>query len=409
MNRATRAFLECAGGILLVSCLFAAPALLLGLSARQTALGCLYLGASAALTRALALRTVALWQYAPLCALAAAAALALPLPLLSRAALCIGCALVALMRLYGRVTRREILLDTPGPFGTVLFAAAYLAGAVWDDARVRTLSCLLCALYVLCIMAWRMQTGLGAFLSRYGTIARLPERQIRYASRGVLAACCLLAVLCMALLAVSGAERAVYALGSLLLSGLRFLLSLLPAGQETPAEEAAPEPMEQAGGMMPMEAGEPSAFMQLLQAVLSFLVTAALALGLVCLAAYCVYALCRRFAGRGAQSGDRAEFIAPPTRTERLSRRRGRDADMPLPFTPEGAVRRAFIQTVRRRRRERPEASMTPREIEDFAGLEPGETRGMLHDLYARARYGGGVTREEARALKARLKQKAHP
>ena len=39
--------------------------------------------------------------------------------------------------------------------------------------------------------------------------------------------------------------------------------------------------------------------------------------------------------------------------------------------------------------------------------MEPGEARSALHALYARARYGGGVTREEARALRMTLKRRA--
>ena len=80
---------------------------------------------------------------------------------------------------------------------------------------------------------------------------------------------------------------------------------------------------------------------------------------------------------------------------------------MALPFTPEGAVRRAFMAAVRSRTRARPGPALTPQEIEDFAGMEAGEARSALHALYARARYGGGVTREEARALRMTLKRRA--
>ena len=69
MKRLTRAALECAGGMLLLCCAFAAPALLLGLSADGALLCGAYLCAATIATRALARRTSALWQYIPLCAL----------------------------------------------------------------------------------------------------------------------------------------------------------------------------------------------------------------------------------------------------------------------------------------------------------------------------------------------------
>ncbi len=404
MKRLTRAALSCAGAMLLLCCAFAAPALLLGLAAGDALVCCAYLCAAAAATYALARETSALWQYVPLCALCSAAALLLPAHPYARGAACALCALLSLWRLYGRAARREILPDTPGYFATALFVAAYAAGAFWQDARVRTMALWLCALYALVTLVWRAQQNLGAFLSRYGAAARLPERQLRAATRGVLAVCCLLALLSMCLLAASGAERIVYALGSLLLAGLRFLFSLLPAGKDAPVEEAEPAPLSPLGGLPQAEAREPSAIWQFLQEALGFLVLAALIVGALWLAGYLAYSLYKRFARGAAQAGDRVEFIAPPTREERLRREKGRADAPPLPFTPEGAVRRMFVSAVRARTRERPPQALTPREIEDFAGMEPGDARQTLHRLYARARYGGGVTREEARALRRTLK-----
>ncbi|WP_102412816.1 hypothetical protein [Beduinella massiliensis] len=407
MKRLTRAALECAGGMLLLCCAFAAPALLLGLSADGALLCGAYLCAVTIATRALARRTSALWQYIPLCALCCAAALLLPAPPYARYAACALCALLSLWRLYGRAARKDILPDTPSYYAAALFVLAYAAGTLRQDARVQAMALSLCALYALVTLVWRAQQSLGAFLSRYGAAARLPERQLRRTTRGVLAVCCVLALLSMGLLAASGAERIVYALGSLLLAGVRFLFSLLPAGQEAPAEDAGPMERPELGGLPQAEATEPSALWQLLQAVLSFAVMAALIVGALLLLGYLAYSLYKRFARGAAQTGDRVEFIAPPTREERLRREKGRTDAPPLPFTPEGAVRRMFLSAVRAQTRKRPPQALTPREIEDFAGMEPGEAREALHRLYARARYGGGVTREEARALRRILKGKA--
>lgn len=407
MRRRTRAALGVLGCALLACCALSAPALLLGMDAGQTALCCAYLCLCVAITHALCACTRALWQYVPACALTCAAAALLPVCLPLRIASGALCAVLCVWRLYGRAAGKPVLPDTPAYPALAVFVIACVAGAALQDERVVRLSCALCVPYALTAMAFRAQENLGAFLSRYGMIARLPERRVRAGARGMLIACCALAALCMALMALSGAERIAYLAGGLLLSCLRFLVSLLPSGGDAPQEPSLDTPGGGMGGLPAVEAAEPSAFWLLMQQVLRVLTIGALAAGAVALTVYCIYRLSRRFGEGGAQAGDRAEFIAPPTREERLRRARAKGVDVALPFTPEGAVRRAFVAEVRSRTRARPGPALTPQEIEDFAGMEPGEARSALHELYARARYGGGVTREEARALRMTLKRRA--
>lgn len=407
MRRHTRAVLAAIGCALLACCALSAPALLLDMDAGQTALCCAYLCLCVALTHGLCAYPRALWQYVPACALICAAAALLPVRLPLRIASGALCGVLCVWRLYGRAAGKAVLPDTPAYPALAVFVIACVAGAALQDERVVRLSCALCVPYALAVMAFRAQENLGAFLSRYGTIARLPERRVRAGTRGMLIACCALAALCMVLMALSGAERIVYLAGSLLLSCLRFLVSLLPSGREASQEPSMDTPGGGMGGLPAVEAVEPSAFWLLMQQVLRVLTVGALAVGAVALVIYCIYHLSRRFGAGGVQAGDRAEFIAPPTREERLRRARARGRDAALPFTPEGAVRRAFVAEVRAHTRARPDPSLTPQEIEDFAGMEPGEARSALHALYARARYGGGVTREEARALRTMLKRRA--
>ena len=407
MRRHTRAALGVLGCALLACCALSAPALLLGMDAGQTALCCAYLCLCVALTHGLCVYTRALWQYVPACALACAAAALLPVYLPLRIASGALCGVLCAWRLYGRAAGKPVLPDTPAYPALAVFVIACVTGAALQDERVVRLSCALCVPYALTAMAFRAQENLGAFLERYGTIARLPERRVRAGARGMLIACCLLAALCMVLMALSGAERIAYLAGSLLLSCVRFLVSLLPEGSDAPQEPAMDTPGGGMGGLPAVEAAEPSALWLLMQQVLRVLTVGALAVGAVALAVYCIYRLSRRFGEGGVQAGDRAEFIAPPTREERLRWARAKGTGATLPFTPEGAVRRAFMAAVRSRTRERPGPALTPQEIEDFAGMEPGEARSALHELYARARYGRGVTREEARALRTTLKRRA--
>jgi len=114
-------------------------------------------------------------------------------------------------------------------------------------------------------------------------------------------------------------DRAVRAIGSFLLSILRFLAGLLPAYEPPPALETAPDPPSpDFGGMIASEAAQTPRWLELLQDILRIALLTAFACAVLCAVLYGIYRLYRRFHENRPGDGDLREYIGPVLEKERL-------------------------------------------------------------------------------------------
>lgn len=98
------------------------------------------------------------------------------------------------------------------------------------------------------------------------------------------------------------------------------------------------------------------------------------------------------------------------TETREKVQRRRRERLSPLDFSPGARIRREYRKYILSRPgRNRIEASHTPAQLEEAAGgpgKGPDDDRKLIHDLYEKARYGGGkVTGEDLEEMRAAVRR----
>lgn len=140
-------------------------------------------------------------------------------------------------------------------------------------------------------------------------------------------------------------------------------------------------------------------------AVIAFVVSIGVLVGI----GYAILILVHRFYKPAAVAGDMQEFIDEKTETSFIenTEKKSNDSLFSSLFHPNAAVRKRFKKQIQKGSASNKKAgntipvSLTPAELEEYAGLSNDERTRLLHTLYEKARYSkDGCTKEDVALLK---------
>ncbi|WP_434687137.1 sodium:solute symporter [Hungatella sp. SB206] len=274
----------------------------------------------------------------------------------------------------------------------------YIAGYFIPSSRLMTAGYAGLYLVILFYLLHLQLHSCDSFLSMHPATDQIPKSQMKLVNGVYMAV----------FLAVTGAFMAVFSLlhlnwlvnglKSVLTAILRFLASFLP--------EAVNEPVESmpSGSFIPPELGEEAAAPSLIAKILDAALTAAAVVFIVLLAVYLLrqlfFLLIRLLKPR--EDGDEKEFMKPAVVFSRIHTGQAKGTPLWRDFTIEGRIRRAYKKEILRRLKVRSRISRTetPEELEHKSGFpEEPSLCGIYDQVYEKARYGNGCTKEDLERL----------
>ncbi len=325
----------------------------------------------------------------------------------ARAAFIVLSVIIIVIRIGGRVRDAGTVLNSPHFATVILFAALYILGVLLENNFLMQLNYYLAFAYVLIILCYMNFTSLEGYLEVNKEVENIPIRTIGRTNNLMLLGYLGLTVAVMLLMPLLGLDRAIRAAWQGIMAFIRFLSSL--RGAEEVAETVPPEP-EAIGGeqMGPMDFGvqeEPPVWVEALYHALSVALAVAVGIMVVIGIVYAVYRIVKAFYRPPKDNDDVTEFISESDDRESAGGIGGILGRIREVFdnSPNMTVRKAYRKRVRQKKAELL-ASMTPKELEDAAGIPEGEGRSTLHELYEKARYSReGCSAEDVQKLKKAL------
>ena len=304
-------------------------------------------------------------------------------------------------------------LDVPHPTHWLFFAACYLAGALLKISLCWHMAFYLCLGDIFLYVLYHFSDSFYRFLQEHSRSANLPVRTMTRIVRIIFS----IAVVVLFLFALPS-----------IFYGNEPLSTWTPK-EHTPAPVAIEPPapvaettVTEESMLAAFDTGEPwtpPRWLTFLANAFLYLICIGIGLGIL----WYIYSACRR-AGDFFASGteDEIAFIEKVFSDESISLRKKR-GQMAGEGSENVKIRRLYKKTIRRvsakrprtataegrtalqpasaARRMQPDRTHTPAELEESAGLMPGEARELLHRYYEKARYGEeGCTAQEAAEVK---------
>jgi hypothetical protein len=255
--------------------------------------------------------------------------------------------------------------------------------------------------YLMLKFLWDALSSTDTYIRDMEEVSYLPERQIRAMGGGISLLYAVLVGFVMVGFSFLPLQGVFEWLGQMLLAALRWFFSLFSGDEENviePEEEVLPP--ENSG--FPLEGGSSSWLADLLQQICIILGFVIVGVGILAAIVYIVYKLYKNFYEIPEGRTEEKEFILPFLREERLSHgskkataRWGRD--------PVSRIRRLYRKKIQKGMPKKavPSQSATPSEQMEAAGLNQKPQSEDFHNLYEKARYGNGVTVEDAEQMRS--------
>ncbi len=311
------------------------------------------------------------------------------------AASVVTCLILFIQRLF------PSLRDTVQPGWVRLGAMAVLFCIASSVSSFSASVFLYCAmLYMMLKFLWDALDETDTYIQDMEGVSFLPEKQIRTMGGGISILYAVLTGCIMLIFSFLPLQGTFEWLGRAILAALRWFFSLFSGGdQSAPLQEETISPDN--SEMLP-EGGSTGWLAAFLQQVLFILGIGILCVGFVAAIAYIIYKLYKNFYDVPKGHIEEREFILPFLKTEKLTRQKdgarkrwGRD--------PASKIRRIYRKKIKGAMPKRavPSPGSTPTEQMEAANLwEKPESEGF-HSLYEKARYGKGVTGEEAERMRS--------
>lgn len=236
------------------------------------------------------------------------------------------------------------------------------------------------------------------FLSMHPATDQIPKSQMKLVNGVYMAVFLSAAGALMAAASLLSLDWLWERLKAALLSLLRLLARLIP--------EAVPEPLETVSAEPPappfMGAAEQNTswLARIFDALFTIIVAAILSALAVFLLRQLFFFLVRLL--RPREDGDEKEFVKPMVAAGRISREKKKKKPLWRDFTVEGRIRRAYKKEIeaRLKKTDRLTRTETPKELELMTGFsEEEEVCRTYHQIYEKARYGTGSSREDLELL----------
>ena len=298
---------------------------------------------------------------------------------------------------------------TKGPYFNIHPAAGAVFFILWlaangMDAKTTCMVMTLCAcIFFLCAVAVIYLTNILAYISDSRETANMPVKAIIRSGNGSMTAFLALGIILMAVFTHMGLENFLEGAKNLLLTGIRFLFSLLPQEEEA---ELIPEPAPESSGssgMPPLGEGETS---QIMMAISNFLVAfmkIVIFLAAIALVVYIIYQLWNRFLGAGIKKGSAvSDASIPGDVVEKLtptsSRKLSRIFSSSL---PKNRIRRIYFKKISGRHKKAAiDPAMTPWQLTGAIRPSDPEAARKFTEIYEKVRYSKTPEEEDISAYK---------
>ena len=278
--------------------------------------------------------------------------------------------------------REDRITQTPGVAMPVIYLVIYCQGLLFESPRTSDIGLwggIACLLVLLVFGFIRSNNG---FFNENRELKRVPVLRIRRMGTMFLSAIiAIILILCLIPLFTSNLRR---------YTNIRNWEAPHTEQQKEIETETLPR-QEAINSMMPPDLEElveyePNPIMDAIYEILTVLlvIVAVAALALVISAG--IIGLFKHFKDTPAENGDVIMAIDPEDESSFFKRnRRGSTHDR---STEKERIRRKYRDMIRKAKKEKPTVSLTPTEIEAFAGLSEDSEMKAFHSVYEGARYG---------------------
>ena len=251
--------------------------------------------------------------------------------------------------------------------------------------------------------------SLNSYLYSRRGIANLPGKQIISTNRTLMIVFSVFALLIMLVVPLIPLDHIVSSIGIAIRDFLRWVFSHFSSEEETVVETVAESLASSGQSSMFGEAKPTPAWLKMLYDILFGLITFIVSTSALVGIGYAILMLIHRFYKPTAAAGDTQEFIEEETESSFIQNFEKKDRE-PLfsqLFHPNAAIRKRFKKQIQKGNAGNKKTgstipvSLTPKELEEYAGLSDDEHTRLLHTLYEKARYSKeGCTKEDVASLK---------
>ena len=293
----------------------------------------------------------------------------------------------ALLYFYARAKKTECLLEAPEYYYLGLYLLMWFLERQYPSALLEKYAVIGAGCYLLLCMYKTNIDEILQFIDLNEKLERFPEKRLLKSNLLMMGFQTVIVGGGMAFVLSTGADGLFRKVVDIFRKFMAWLLSFLESDAEAGGSEVS-------GGtaIMPVaEAGEQSAFMEMLLKILDLL-SWVFVIGLTVFVIYKIlkkfYQLYLEFDMNSADNGDEIEKLyTVQTKEEKRKLKKQKSGNLRWDRSPNAKIRKYYKKRVLRDWKEVPTASMTPEEIENKVNIDVDKKK-IFHSLYEQARYG---------------------
>lgn len=301
------------------------------------------------------------------------------------------------------------LLDSPSAGFLGYFVLLFFISTLLKQSELQELIYWLTFIWIADFLVYMNLRSLNSYLYSRRGIANLPGKQIVSTNRALMLVFSILALVIMLVLPLIPLDHIVSSIGIAIRDFLRWIFSHFSSEEsaiiETATESLAPSSQSTMLGDVKATPAWLKMLYDILLAAIAFVVGAGALVGI----GYSILLLIHRFYKPTSAVGDLQEFINEETETSFLQdiEKKDKDSLFSQLFHPNATIRKRFKKQIQKgcasnkKTSNTIPASLTPTELEEYAGLSDDERTRLLHTLYEKARYSKeGCTKADVASLK---------
>ena len=307
------------------------------------------------------------------------------------------------------VTESGGLLDSPSAGFLGYFVLLFFVCALLKKSEPQNLIYWLTFAWLANFLVNMNLRSLNSYLYSRRGIANLPGKQIISTNRALMMVFSVLALVVMLVLPLIPLDHIVSSIGIAIRDFLRWVFSHFSAEEEAVVETVAESLAPSGQSAMLGDVKPTPAWLKMLYDIIFAVIAFAVSAGALVGIGYAILLLVHRFYKPTAAAGDMQEFIDEETENSFIqdTEKKSSDSLFSSLFHPNAAIRKRFKKQIQKGSASNKKAgntipiSLTPAELEEYAGLSDDERTRLLHTLYEKARYSkDGCTKEDVASLK---------
>lgn len=307
------------------------------------------------------------------------------------------------------VTDSGGLLDSPSAGFLGYFVLLFFVAALLKETKLQNIIYWVTFAWIADFLIYTNLNSLNSYLYSRRGIANLPGKQIISTNRALMIVFSILALIIMLIVPLIPLDHIVSSIGIAIRDFLRWIFSHFSAEEQTVVETVA-ESLAPSGQMsMIDEVKATPAWLKMLYDILFGIIAFVVSAGVLVGIGYAILLLVHRFYKPTSATGDMQEFIDEETESSFLqdTEKREKESFFSQLFHPNASIRKYFKKRIQKANASNKKngaiipSSLTPEELEKYAGLPDEERTKLLLTLYEKARYSKeGCTKEDVALLK---------